>query len=1354
MLNELQLRRIAGGLGLAVAAVGVVAAAGWLAGADLLRPFRPSAPPMKFNAALCLALAGASLWLQRDAAPSRAGRILAGLVLAIAAATVLEHLTGLNLFLDQWIVADRASLGLNSPPGRMSLPVAVGLTTLAFALLALAETPRRSKWPLSTWLATLVAIGALAGLIVSLLVDLPEFPRGYFFGLHVGTCLFLLGVGILAARPRDRLAAALASASPAGRFTRRMALGVALGPVLVALAFVGSLRAGWITLPDATLMFALSLVVLGSIVALAAIRFAIGIYDSRDEAEQARQLLTARLQEQAAQLQETVHQRTSELRQANANLLLAAESNALLALVAQHSTNGVVICDPDGRVEWCNAAYTRLTGYELAELKGRRPGHVLQGPESDAVAVARLREAESRGNPCRVELLNYHKSGAAFWQVIDLQPVRDRAGQLVNFISNHSDITRERADQLRLQHLNERLELATRAAALGVWEWDAATQRSTWDDRTLALYGLSAAAFGGTIDEWIERVHPLDRAVAVGRVRAVIAGGSHYESEFRIVRADDGQERFIQSRGIAQRDSQGRLVRIVGTERDITPERESTQRVETLNERLRLALRSSRFGVWEYDILSGQRFWDDRVLEIFDYTRREFEQPGLQWIERVHPDDRAATEEHFRRVVSGEIAEYLAGFRVILRDGTTIRHVESHGYVQRDSRGKPIRLVGLSRDVTEQKQMAIALELAEQRWQLAIEGTNDSVWDWDIPSGRIFHDVRWSRMLGYAPGELDETDAGWRTLVHPDDLADNEAALQAHFRGDTPHYQHELRLRGRDNRWRWILDRGKVVRRDPDGRPLRMAGTHTDITERKLLERRLAKSEELAQEVSRLALIGGWEIDLAGSRVIWNEGTCRIHEVDESFQPSLDAWWQFFPPEPMAVIQDALARVSPAAPAFDVSVPLITARGRRIWVRILGHGEFRAGKAVSVLGAIQDITAQHENEEGRRELETQLFQAQKMETLGTLAGGIAHDFNNLLTGIIGYHELAADSVPEDHPARFCLNEARNASLRARELVEQILTFGRQSAATEHGPIDLSLVIEEARRFLRATLPANITIELHLARNLGTVLADATQIHQVILNLGSNAAHAMRHHGGTLRINLERAVFTPELVVTLGSSPAASYVRLSVSDTGHGMDETTRRRIFDPFFTTKNTREGTGLGLAVVHGIVRSHRGTIDVESIPGQGSTFHIYLPCAEDHDPADLVDTDVAPRGGGEYVCVVDDEEIVGSCTKLVLESKGYRTLTFASAEDCLAAVQQDLSRCAVLVTDQTMPGMQGTELAAALRKLNAALPVVIMSGDFSKSPPAALDELGSIELLAKPFTSDELAHAVYRALHPAARH
>ena len=901
----------------------------------------------------------------------------------------------------------------------------------------------------------------------------------------------------------------------------------------------------------------------------------------------------------------------------------AADSNALLTLVAQNSTNAVVITDAQGCIEWVNTAFERITGYTLAEIKGRRPGHFLQGPGTDPAVVAQLRDALKRGEPSRAELLNYTKQGVPFQHFIDVQPVRDASGTVVNYVSNQTDVTAER---------------------------------------------------------------------------------------------------------------------------------EASQQMASLNERLRLALRASNHGVWEQEIATGRRRWDARMLEIYGLRAEDLERVSDIWQKSLHPDDRAATLEHVRRVVSGESPGYVTQFRIVRPDGA-LRHIESHGYLQRDPAGRPLRLVGLNRDITASKEMEQALTLAEHRWQLAVEGTDDSVWDWDVVTGQVYHDARWRAMLGYDSGELASTIEGWKKLAHPDDLAANEAAIRDHFARRTPFYQHELRMRAKHGGWRWILDRGKIVSRAADGTPLRMAGTHTDITERKELEDRLRKTEELALEVSRLAQIGGWETDFETSRITWSEGTRRLYEVDDTYEPTLASVREFFPPEGLAALEVATNAMTPASPRFDIEAPMLTARGRRIWVRMLGHGEFHHGKLLAIRGASQDITARYESEKARRELETQLFQAQKMETLGTLAGGIAHDFNNLLTGIIGYHELAADSLPEDHPARACLNEARGASLRARELVEQILTFGRQSGSTENGPLDLMLVIEEARRFLRSTLPANITIELHCAPDCGAVLADATQIHQVILNLGSNAAHAMRQAGGTLRIKLDPVEVTPDLALTLGGPPASSYVRLSVSDTGHGMDEATRRRIFDPFFTTKNTREGTGLGLAVVHGIVRAHRGAIDVESSPGAGSTFHIYLPTAGSENPEASTAPTTAPRGGGEFVCVVDDEEVVGSCTKLVLESKGYRTLIFGSAEQCLAHMQANPGSCSILVTDQTMPGMQGTELATAMRRLTPGLPVVIMSGYFSKISPHALDELGQVELLAKPFTTDELGHAVHRALASAGK-
>ena len=927
--------------------------------------------------------------------------------------------------------------------------------------------------------------------------------------------------------------------------------------------------------------------------------------------------------------------------------------------------------------------------------------------------------------------------------------MRDATGQVINFISIHNDVTEARLATKQLNQLNRRLALATQAAAIGVWEWDAHTRKSSWDKRTLQIYGLPSSEFHGSAEDWKARLHPDDRSAAIAGVKVLVEGADEFDLTFRIIRFCDHAVRHVHSRAVTERDKNGRLLRIIGTERDITDEREAVQQTEALNERLRLALRSSNFGVWELELATGIRHWDDRMLDLYGVHRDIVRSANSVWLEALHPADRARAEAYVNRVVSGELPSYDTEYRIVRPDGS-IRHIESHGYLQRNGQGHPIRLVGLNRDVTVEKNLQEALDLAEQRWQLALESTNDGVWDWDKQTGVFYQDERWAAMLGYQSAEIPNTREGWRRLMHPDDINACEQAAHEHYEGRTPHYQHEHRMRTKAGSWKWILDRGKVMTRAIDGRPLRMVGTHTDITTRKELEERLRRTEAVNAQVSRLALIGGWQIDILTSQLTWDEGTRRIHEVDGSFKPTLDNIVQFFREEGVDLLRAAQMEATPTNPSYELEILMLTALQKRRWVRVIGQVEFQDTTPVCVNGAIQDVTIRHESEEARRELEGQLFQAQKMETLGTLAGGIAHDFNNLLTGIIGYHELAADSVPEDHPARSCLTEARNASLRARELVEQILTFGRHSAGGGHVPLDITLVIEEARRFLRATLPATIVIEHHLSPHCPHVLGDATQIHQVLLNLGSNAAHAMRHHGGMLRIGVESTEVTPDLALLLGGPPAGRYVKFSVGDTGHGMDEATRRRIFDPFFTTKNTREGTGLGLAVVHGIVRAHRGVIDVVSSPGAGTTFHVYLPAATAERTRDDADLAGAPRGAGEFICIVDDEEIVGSCTKLVLESKGYRTVVYGSAEHCLQTLQNDPSGCALLLTDQTMPGMQGTDLVATMRRANPQLPVVIMSGYFSKIAPHVLDELGQVELLAKPFTTDELAHAVHRALHP----
>ncbi|MBA3849783.1 MAG: hypothetical protein C0502_07280 [Opitutus sp.] len=896
-----------------------------------------------------------------------------------------------------------------------------------------------------------------------------------------------------------------------------------------------------------------------------------------------------------------------------------------------------------------------------------------------------------------------------------------------------------------LQKSTERLDLALRAGGFGVWDWDLAGNRVFWDRRQCALYGYTPEQFDGTTGAWLARMHPGDREPVKAELAQSLAGAEDFETRFRIV-LPGGTERFIQCHGVIRRDSTGRVVRIVGLDHDVTDDLARARELASLNDRLQLAIKATGYGVWEMDLASRRMIWDDRMLEIYGLDRAQFTGDAAEWHARVLPEDAQRDDERIEDAVSGRTPIYQSTFRIRRTDGS-LRHVEALGLVQRDRHGQPLRVVGLDRDITEANDLREELRITEERWRLALSGTNAGVFDWDLVTGRIYRDSRYAEMIGRDISELPEQQI-WRELGHPDDMAAAERAIADHLAGRVPLYQGEFRLRHKDGRWIWILSRGKVVARDANGRALRMVGTQTDITERKELEERLRHGEEMSLQLSRLAQIGAWEWDLNTARLTWSPEMFRIHEVDLGYEPTLEKSLGFYPPEARRTVTEAMEHAVRSGTGFDLELSFTTARGHPLWVRVLGRAQLKEGRASRVYGAFQDITGRRDAEEMRRQLEGQLFQAQKMETLGTLAGGIAHDFNNLLTGILGYQDLALDSILEMDPARNYLAAAREASLRARELVDQILTFSRQ-ADSEKVPVNLAQVIEDARRFLRATVPATIRIEVDTAAECGRVQADATQIHQVLLNLGSNAAHAMRATGGAIRISLRQVELDEEAASALSNLNAGAYARLDFADTGHGMDEETRKRIFDPFFTTKEVGQGTGLGLSVVHGIVQAHRGAIAVESAPGQGATFTLYLPIAAVPANETPAVSDPFPRGNGELIAVVDDEDIVRSFAQMALEKNGYRVASFDSPAQCLEVVRRNAPDYSLLLTDQTMPVMKGIDLAAEIRSFAPQLPVLIMSGYFSRISPEKLAQVGHVALLSKPFTNEELARAIAKAIH-----
>ncbi|MDM8536448.1 response regulator [Desulfobacterales bacterium HSG17] len=380
------------------------------------------------------------------------------------------------------------------------------------------------------------------------------------------------------------------------------------------------------------------------------------------------------------------------------------------------------------------------------------------------------------------------------------------------------------------------------------------------------------------------------------------------------------------------------------------------------------------------------------------------------------------------------------------------------------------------------------------------------------------------------------------------------------------------------------------------------------------------------------------------------------------------------------------------------------------------------------------------------DLEDRLRQTQKMEAIGTLAGGIAHDFNNILFPIFGYVEIMMGYVPGDSKLQEPLHEVLKAALRARELVKQILTFSRQSTQ-ELLPLSIQLILNEVLKLCRSTLPSTIEICQNINKNCGLVMADPTRIHQVIMNLVTNAYHAMEETGGQLGVGLKDVRLEIDDIKDLTMNPG-TYVCLSVSDTGKGMEKSVLDRIFEPYFTTKEKNKGTGLGLAIVHGIIKRYNGDIRVYSEPGKGTIFHVYLPVSESLTHGDDETIDTIIKGGNEHILFVDDEPPVVKMVQQMLAGLGYQMTAFTSGTEAFEAFTSNPDAFDLVMTDMTMPKITGVMLTAKILDIRPDIPIVICTGFNTQISKEKAKALGIKEYILKPIVRSELAHTIRKVL------
>lgn len=627
--------------------------------------------------------------------------------------------------------------------------------------------------------------------------------------------------------------------------------------------------------------------------------------------------------------------------------------------------------------------------------------------------------------------------------------------------------------------------------------------------------------------------------------------------------------------------------------------------------------------------------------------------------------------------------------------------------------------------------------LQPQKLLFAVEASGLGLWEVNIQTGKGTVDKRWADMLGYQLEEVGSTMEFWHEIVHPEDSDRVLNELDAYLRGETDSYNSEYRLRSKDGQWKWILGRGKIIAWDQDGKPLTLVGTLKDIQEEKLAEEKLIEEKNKLESV--IAALGdGLTVQDRNFQIIYQNTIQKERQGEHAGHYCYKAYQG----------KDEVCDGCLVAKCFEDGLvhrretSSISADGKELFMEVSASPVRNSkGDIVAGVETVRDITQ-------RKILEQQLQQSQKLEAIGTLAGGIAHDFNNILSAIYGYAELVQLELEKGSELWAMQGEVINASHRAKNLVQQILAFSRKEGR-KIIPMQLTSTIRECLKMLRASIPTTIEIKADIDAQAGTVLADPTHIHQVIMNLCTNAYHAMRETGGTLSLDLKSIHIDKNYDNIIGTQiPQGEYLRLTVSDTGHGMDKITKDRIFDPYYTTKPKGEGTGLGLAVVHGIIQSYGGHISVYSEPYKGTSFNIYLPRIDlpSHEKGEQEDS--LPPGGTERILVVDDEGAIVSLEKQILERLGYHVSTAASAEKALQLFCSSPKEFDLIITDMTMPLMTGAELSKNILALRPDIPIILCTGFSDLVDEKKAGSVGVRKLLMKPVTRKELALAVRKIL------
>jgi len=831
--------------------------------------------------------------------------------------------------------------------------------------------------------------------------------------------------------------------------------------------------------------------------------------------------------------------------------------------------------------------------------------------------------------------------------------------------------------------------------------------------------------------------------------------------------------------------------------RDITERKQAEEALRESEERLRVTMEVTQIGVWDWDVKNDIWFASPTYYSMLGYEPVAGPSDRTVWLKRVHPDDRAAVAEKIDRVLTGLDAMYEYEARMQHADGSYRWHNVIGSTVEKDKEDKPMRLVGVRIDITEHKQVEEAVHRAKEYWERTFHAVPDLVAILD----NTFHIVQVNKAMADRLNLTPDQCVGQicYKVIHG---TEKPPSFCPHVQSLTDRQEHIAEVSEKSLGGDFIVSTSPIF--ESEGRMIGCIHVARDITKRKQAEDTLKHSEEEKTILNQIAnvflTISDDEMYAEVLAIVQKALNNRfgifgyIGENGDLVAPSLPRNAEegsLIPGKSTVIPMDSWGnslwgkairekRIFSSNGPFHIpeghikinnflTVPIIYRNETIGIISLANKEEGFTENDEKVLGNIANFTSpilnarlERDRQEKKRklaeqelisteekslELERQLLQSQKFESLGTLASGIAHDFNNILQIILGYSYIGQKSARDQSQLLKCFNTISKAGQRGSALVKQLLTFARKTE-TQFQSVDVNLLISEIVSLIQETFPKVIDLSVRQQENLPFIIADSTQLHQVLMNICVNARDAMPQ-GGTLSITTAFKKNT-SLILKYPKMTAGNYIEIRISDTGIGMDPLTKQKIFDPFFTTKGPGKGTGLGLALVYSIIENHHGAIEVESEPGKGTTFNVYFPVDESvllSDQPILSDETDLP-GGTETVLIIEDEEMLNEMLQNFLTSKGYKVLSASDGEEGIALFSQHQKEISVVLSDFGLPKMNGDEVVRRINSINPAMKIILASGFIEPDIIIEMTKIGVKKVINKPYSYTEVTRSIRTVL------